>query len=127
MYITAEHPTRTIRSHPYKSGEILIFGGESHKMTKDYDKDEHYNNLIKDVKNKFAVDSIVYRWIAGDVMPNDRMPYIGNYPNEKNIFIITGFQAWGLAWAMVAAELIKDAILGRSNPLQPILTPSRIK
>src|SRR5206468_660674 len=91
MYITSEAPVRTIRSHPYRGGRIMVFGGESHLMTKDYNKDEHYTNLIEDVKKRYDVDKIVYKWIAGDMMPDDRMPYIGNYPGQNNIFIITGF------------------------------------
>lgn len=125
MYINAERPVRTIRSHPYDNGQILIFGGESHEMTKNYEKNEHYQILIDDVKKRFAVDKILYRWIAGDVMPYDRIPYIGAYPGQKDIFIITGFQAWGLCWAIVAAQLITDLITGRPNPLQDILSPER--
>jgi glycine/D-amino acid oxidase-like deaminating enzyme len=126
MYISNEHPLRSIRSHPYKNGQILIFGGESHEMTKDYDKNEHYNNLLADVKEKFPVQNIIYRWIAGDVMPYDRVPYVGLYPKEENIFIITGFHAWGLAWAMAAAEVIVDAVYGKNNPLAKLLSPARI-
>ena len=31
MYISADQPTRSIRSHPVADGEILIVGGEGHK------------------------------------------------------------------------------------------------
>ncbi|HEX5448369.1 MAG TPA: FAD-dependent oxidoreductase, partial [Candidatus Saccharimonadales bacterium] len=65
MYITTERPVRSIRSHPYKGSRLLVFGGESHEMTKDYDKNEHYQNLIDDVTKRFEVDEILYRWIAG--------------------------------------------------------------
>ncbi len=133
MYISSEEPVRTIRSHPYKKGtsaaqeRILIFGGESHKITKDYDKSEHYQNLINDVKAKYPVDKILYRWIAGDMMPNDRLPYVGLYPGQSNIYVITGFHAWGLTWGMAAAELICDEINSRSNPLEEILSPKRLE
>lgn len=115
MYITTEHPVRSIRSHPYKDSRLLVFGGESHEMTKDYNKDEHYQNLIDDVTKRFEVEEILYRWIAGDVMPSDRMPFIGAYPGEKNIFIITGFHAWGLGWGMAASKIICDEVTGKTN------------
>jgi glycine/D-amino acid oxidase-like deaminating enzyme len=127
MYITTEHPVRSIRSHPYEDGRLLIFGGESHEMTKDYDKAEHYQNLIDDVTKRFEVEEIIYRWIAGDVMPNDRMPYIGSYPGEKNIFIITGFHAWGLAWGMAASRMIRDAIVGSNNDYGRFFNLDRLK
>jgi glycine/D-amino acid oxidase-like deaminating enzyme len=115
MYITTEHPVRSIRSHPYEDSRLLVFGGESHEMTKDYNKDEHYQSLIDDVTKRFEVEEILYRWIAGDVMPSDRMPYIGAYPGEKNIFIITGFHAWGLGWGMAASRIIRDLVTDRPN------------
>lgn len=126
MYISAEHPVRTIRSHPYEDSRLLVFGGESHEMTKDYDKNEHYKNLIEDVVKLFNVERILYRWIAGDVMPNDRMPYIGTYPNQANIFIVTGFHAWGLAWGMAAAQIVRDEITGKSNPYSEFFSLKRL-
>jgi glycine/D-amino acid oxidase-like deaminating enzyme len=127
MYITAEHPVRSIRSHPYQGSRLLVFGGESHEMTKDYNKDEHYQNLVDDVTKRFEVEEILYRWIAGDVMPADRMPYIGAYPSENNIFIITGFHAWGLAWGMAASNFICYEINGRSNDYIRFFSPARLK
>lgn len=113
MYITRDEPTRTIRSHPYKNGELLIFGGESHKKEGEYDADEHYKNLLDDVQRKFDVEEVVYRWYAGDAMPYDRMPYIGEYPDAPTIYTATGYRAWGLAWATAAAQIITNKILGR--------------
>jgi glycine/D-amino acid oxidase-like deaminating enzyme len=113
MYINVEDPRRTIRSAHYKKGQILIFGGESHKLTKDYDKNEHYKNLIDDVPKYFKVKEIIYRWIAGDAMSNDMMPYIGAYPDHPNIYMVTGYRAWGLAWAMAASNIISGSILGK--------------
>jgi glycine/D-amino acid oxidase-like deaminating enzyme len=113
MYINVEDPRRTIRSHPYKNGEILIFGGESHEMTKNYDKDEHYKNLVDDVKKHFKVKNIEYRWIAGDAMSKDKMPYIGAYPDHPHVYIATGYRAWGLAWAMAASDIISGSILDK--------------
>ena len=126
MYISTDQPLRTIRSHLYNNGRILIFGGESHEMTKDYNKAEHYQNLADDVKIKYPVDKICYRWIAGDMMPRDRLPYIGLYPKESSIYVITGFHAWGLAFGMVAAEMVCDDICGRQNQYKTIFSPSRL-
>jgi len=114
MYITTDQPMRTIRSHPYKDGKLLLFGGESHEYDEpSYNPPEHFINLVKDLHEKFAAQEIVYRWLAGDIMPHDRMPYIGEHPGAPGVYIITGYRAWGLAWAMSAAQVIRDKILGR--------------
>jgi glycine/D-amino acid oxidase-like deaminating enzyme len=55
------------------------------------------------------------------------MPYIGSYPGEKNIFIITGFHAWGLAWGMAASRMIRDAIVGSNNDYGRFFNQDRLK
>lgn len=127
MYINIENPRRTIRSHPYKDGQIMIFGGESHKLEPGYDKNEHYRNLVEDVNKKFDVKEVVYRWVAGDTMPHDRMPYIGEYPDHPNIYIATGYRAWGLAWAMAAAQAITNKALSHPVPWAEHFSLKRLK
>lgn len=116
MYITTESPMRTIRSTPYLGGDLMIFGGESHEYNEaEYDPDIHYKALIKDVYERFDVDKVLYRWLAGDNMPYDRMPYIGPLSNYPSIYIATGYRAWGLAWAMSAADALTSYV--GSQPL----------
>jgi len=111
MYITTDDPLRTIRTAPYDDGEVLIFGGESHEYDEDsYNPDDHYKKLIEDVYKRFDVEKVLYRWLAGDNMPYDRMPYIGPHPDHPSIYIVTGYRAWGLAWAMSAADVIAGYI-----------------
>jgi glycine/D-amino acid oxidase-like deaminating enzyme len=113
MYITTDDPMRTIRSASYNDKPVMIFGGESHEYDEaTYDEDLHYQRLIDDVRSRFDVDQVLFRWLAGDYMPYDRMPYIGPLPDSPNIYAITGYRAWGLAWAMSAAEAVIDDILG---------------
>ncbi len=45
MSITAEQPTRSIRQHPFDSGELLILSGDSHKTGQDDDTERHYAAL----------------------------------------------------------------------------------
>jgi len=126
MYITTDDPLRSIRSHPYKDGELLIFGGDSHELTPDYDKNQHWQNLLDDAPKKFKVKEVIYRWIAGDNMPYDLLPYIGPYPKHPNIYIATGFRAWGLTWAMVAAHIISDDIAGKPHPWAETFSLNRL-
>ena len=113
MYITTDDPMRTIRTASYEGKPVMIFGGESHEYDEaTYDEESRYRNLIDDVRKRFDVDEVLFRWLAGDYMPYDRMPYFGPLPNQPTIYTITGYRAWGLAWAMSATEAIIDAICG---------------
>lgn len=116
MYITTDEPMRTIRSAEYDGKQVMIFGGESHEYDEaTYDETAHYTHLIEDVHKKFDVDKVLFRWLAGDYMPYDRMPYIGALPGHPNIYTITGYRAWGLAWAMSAAEAVIHDIAGKPD------------
>lgn len=114
MYITTDDPLRTIRSASYDGKPVLIFGGESHEYDEaTYDEALHYGKLIDDVHSRYDVDEILFRWLAGDYMPYDRMPYIGAMPDFPTIYTITGYRAWGLAMAMSATEAVVDAVAGQ--------------
>lgn len=114
MYITTDQPMRTIRSAYYQNRPIMIFGGESHQLDENnFDADSHYKNLIDDVRDRYDVDEVKFRWLAGDYMPYDRKPYIGALPDFDNVYVATGYRAWGLAWAMSAARIIVGDITGQ--------------
>ena len=114
MYISVDSPSRTMRSHPYEEGRILLFGGEGYRIG-GADYEAHYENLIADVNRKFIVEEVVYRWMASDALSADRMPYIGELPGYPHIFVATGYSAWGLAWSAAAAGIISDLIVERPN------------
>lgn len=116
MYITTDDPMRTIRSATFDGEPVLIFGGESHEYDEaTYDEELHYKKLIDDVRERFDVDKVLFRWLAGDYMPYDRIPFIGAMPNHPSIYVITGYRAWGLAWAVSAAEAVINDIIGQPD------------
>lgn len=113
MYITLDKPMRTIRSAECDGRPMLIFGGESHAFDEDsFDASSRYTALIEDVQARFNVNRIRCRWLAGDFMPYDRIPFIGPDPEHPSIYVVTGYRAWGLAWAMSAVQGILGHIDG---------------
>jgi glycine/D-amino acid oxidase-like deaminating enzyme len=113
MYITTDDPMRTIRSAQYHGRPVLVFGGESHPYDEaTYDESPHYRSLVEDVQRRFRVKRIHCRWLAGDFMPYDRIPFIGPDPEYPSIYVITGYRAWGLTWAMSAVQGILSHIDG---------------
>lgn len=69
---------------------------------------------------------IAARWAAQDCMTLDGVPYVGPYSRgTRGLYVVTGFNKWGMTSAMAAAELLADLIRGRENPCAALFDPSR--
>ena len=128
MFISAESPTRSLRTHPVEGGEILIIGGEGHKTGQEDDERERYARLESYAHERFAVESIEYRWSAHDCKPADGMPYVGRYtPVSRHIWVATGYQKWGMSNGSAAALMLADKLTGRENSWLDAFDPNRMK
>jgi glycine/D-amino acid oxidase-like deaminating enzyme/nitrite reductase/ring-hydroxylating ferredoxin subunit len=128
MFISAESPTRSVRSHPVAGGEILIVGGEGHKTGQEADERERYARLEAFARERFDVESIEYRWSAHDCMPADGMPYVGRYtPVSKHVWVATGYKKWGMTNGTAAAIMLTDRLTGRENAWRAAFDPNRLK
>ena len=128
MYITAGSPTRSIRSHPAAGGEVVLISGESHKTGQAQDYEERYARLERFARERLGARSIDYRWSAQDFYPADQVPYIGRMRRGSHrLYAATGFKAWGMSHAVVAAMIIEDQLQGRQNPWSELYSPNRLK
>ncbi len=128
MYITAGSPTRSIRSHPAAGGEVVLVSGESHKTGQTQDYDLRYARLERFARERLGASSIDYRWSAQDFYPADQVPYIGRMRRGSDrLYAATGFKAWGMSHAVVAAMIIEDQLHGRDNPWSELYSPNRLK
>jgi len=128
MYISADRPTRSIRSHPVQDGEILIVGGEGHKTGQGGDTRERYEALERFARESWDVESVEYQWASQDNESVDKVPYIGRLlPVSRRLYTATGFKKWGLAQGVASAMILEDLILGRENPWADLYDPSRMK
>ncbi|MDQ3935183.1 MAG: FAD-dependent oxidoreductase [Actinomycetota bacterium] len=129
MYLSTESPSHTVRSHPTDRGEMVIAGGESHKVGQSgEDTSDRVARLEAWAREKFDVTEIAYRWSTQDNMPVDGVPYIGQLmPGSKNLWVATGFKKWGLTNGAAAAEILTDLIAGRENPWAALFDPGRFK
>jgi glycine/D-amino acid oxidase-like deaminating enzyme/nitrite reductase/ring-hydroxylating ferredoxin subunit len=126
MYISADPPTRSLRSATINGEELVLIGGESHKTGQGKDTMEHYKALETFGQQFFGLDDIIYRWSAQDLITLDKIPYIGAITSsQSNILIATGYRKWGMTNGTAAALLFRDKILDKKNPYQNLYTPSR--
>ena len=127
MYISAEEPSRSIRSAASSDGTpLLIIGGQNHKTGQGICTINHYEALQGYASQYFNATDIKYRWSAQDLVTGDKLPYIGRITaSSPNIYIATGFKKWGMTSSTAAATLISDLIQEKSNEYEELFAPSR--
>ncbi|MBR4109735.1 MAG: FAD-dependent oxidoreductase [Oscillospiraceae bacterium] len=106
---------------PY--GDLLIMGGGDHRTGQKGGGWEYLRTLARkyfpDSKERFA-------WANQDCMTLDGLPYVGQYaPGMPGVYVATGFNAWGMTNSMAAANLLRDMLLGKENPLEKVFDPNR--
>jgi glycine/D-amino acid oxidase-like deaminating enzyme/nitrite reductase/ring-hydroxylating ferredoxin subunit len=127
MYISIDDPTRSIRSAlTGEAGRHLIVGGESRRPGDKDDDEQAYRALEEFMKAEFGIESQL-RWSAHDYVPVDGLPYIGRLRRgDERILVATGFAKWGLTKGTIAARIVTDAIVGRSNPWAKLYDTRRL-
>jgi glycine/D-amino acid oxidase-like deaminating enzyme/nitrite reductase/ring-hydroxylating ferredoxin subunit len=128
MFLSTANPAHTIRAHDLGDRELLIVGGESHKVGQGGDTAARYRRLIAWAQERFGTGDPRCRWSTQDYMPIDGLPYIGRlWPFSGRLFVATGYRKWGLAQASVAADILGDAVLGEDNQWADLYDPGRSK
>lgn len=128
MYISAENPTRSLRSVLSTNGEkLIVIAGDGHVTGRSKTKTiEHYHNLEAFGKKQFDIEEILYHWSSQDLTTLDKVPYIGKKTDESDrILVATGFNKWGMSNGAVAATILSDQILEKKNKFAPLFDPTR--
>jgi glycine/D-amino acid oxidase-like deaminating enzyme/nitrite reductase/ring-hydroxylating ferredoxin subunit len=128
MFDSTETHSHYLRRQPYPDGFVVIIGGEGHQTGTIEDTQQNYAALENYARSNLDIKSILYRWSTHDAYPHDGLPYIGKFlPNDKHLWVATGFQGWGMTNATVAGQLLTDLILERTNPWRDVFNPARFK
>ncbi|HSI21315.1 MAG TPA: FAD-binding oxidoreductase, partial [Verrucomicrobiae bacterium] len=128
MYVGVSDSSYTLRTQPSKKGDLLIIGGGSHKVGEGGDTKEKYQELEDFARKHFKVKEVAYSWSTQDNQTLDKVPYIGRISaRSKRVFVATGFNGWGMAHGVVAAQLNTDLICGRKNEFADLYAPTRFK
>jgi len=137
MFIGSGKDYNSVRTTPYQDGLLLLIGGGGHKVGTVTNTEERYLKLEQFARTKFGIDNFDYRWSTQDMVSFDKIPYIGKLtPLDENIYVATGFSLWGMSNGTLSGMLLRDFVLGKSNPwaelydstrATPFLTPQSIK
>ncbi|MDQ3642084.1 MAG: FAD-dependent oxidoreductase [Actinomycetota bacterium] len=127
MYLSVDSPSRSVRSARMDGEEVVILGGEGHKVGQDPDTRERYAALEEWSRQQFPIQSIDYRWSAQDYVPVDHVPFVGPVsPGRDRVLVATGFKKWGMSNGSAAGIMLADRIAGRENPYADFFDTSRL-
>ena len=119
MYINTQEPILSFRTAKNQNNkDLLIISGGDHKTGYSPDSETFYGyKYIEEVVKKYFPDcKILYKWDTHDCISLDKVPYIGEFSLfMPNAYVATGFNKWGMTSSNVAANIIKDSILGLKN------------
>ena len=119
MYVDEAQSGLSFRSY----GDVLLLGGGSHRTGK---QGGAWRELEAFARTHYPQAKEVCRWAAQDCMTLDGMPYIGQYSRRtEGLYVATGFNKWGMSASMVAAELLRDLLIGEKNEYEELFSPSR--
>lgn len=122
MYLGIDRDGLSLR----QAGEYLLLGGGSHRTGKNKMGDA-YPKLMSAAQEYFPGYREAARWSAQDCMPHDGIPFIGKYSVfTPDLYVISGFQKWGMTSSMVAAMILRDELSGLKSPYQRAFTPQRL-
>ena len=119
MYVGAEENSLSFRNY----NDLLLLGGGGHRTGK---TGGNWAQLRGFSGANYPGAKAVYQWATQDCMTLDGIPYIGQYSKRTpNLYVITGFNKWGMSNAMAGAMLLRDKILGKESPWEDVFSPSR--
>ncbi|MRH42485.1 FAD-dependent oxidoreductase [Aquibacillus halophilus] len=128
MYISAEQPTRSIRSTSVDGEELWIVGGERHKTGQGKSTMDHYDALKQFAESHLDMNEYLYRWSAQDLTTLDKLPCIGAVTEDQpEVLIATGYRKWGMTNGTSAALVLADIISKKDNPYIKLFSPSRFQ
>lgn len=119
MYVDQSDAGMSFRNY----NNYLLIGGGGHRTGK---VGGGYKEVENFIGKHYPKAEIKYKWATQDCMTLDKIPYVGKYSAVmKNLYVVTGFNKWGMTSSMAAAMLIRDLICGIENRYKDLFSPSR--
>ncbi len=119
MYVDEQSDGLSFRNY----GDLLLLGGGGHRTGK---SGGGWIELEYIARKNYKGCSPVYKWATQDCMTLDGIPYVGKYSAlTPNLYVITGFNKWGMTSAMAGATVLCDMLNGKKSPFENLFSPSR--
>ena len=86
--------------------------------------------LVQALEKKFphlAPLRVDFNWAGTFAETADGLPYVGSVQERPRTFFALGFGGNGILFSQIAAEIIRDAAIGKKNPDAHIFSFARAK
>lgn len=103
--------------------DYLMYGSNNHKLTSKTDYEKNYQKAELDFYELFET-RCEYIWMNQDIVSHDKLPFIGRI--DKNLYLATAYNAWGMTNGTIAAKVIKDLIINNYSRYKELFNPKRI-
>jgi glycine/D-amino acid oxidase-like deaminating enzyme len=103
-----------------------IAGGQRVRVASVDDERKAYTDLTASVTRLLGECRVVRHWSAHDHETPDGLPFVGEAPFGRNLFMAAGFAGWGMTKSVVASAIIAEAVEGRPHPAADAVSPSRV-
>jgi glycine/D-amino acid oxidase-like deaminating enzyme/nitrite reductase/ring-hydroxylating ferredoxin subunit len=113
MYISADSPTRSLRTAMHDGEELLLVGGNGHPVGR---QERNPSELVADLTawtaKWFDGAERTHAWSAQDYQAHGGVPFVGKLPRGGgHVYLATGYSKWGMTNAVAAALRISGEIL----------------
>ncbi len=103
--------------------KYLIYVSNSHRIVNKLDSEKNYQKAQDNFYKYFNLKP-EYSWLNQDLITNDHLPIIGEV--KKDLFISTGYNAWGMTNGVLGAKIIHDLLEKTNNEFTDLVKPNRI-
>ncbi len=107
--------------------DLVILGGEDHKLADDEDTDRHWDNLVAHMREVTPDVKLASKWSGEVIETDDNLPLIGRTPGRgENELMISGDSGTGMTHGTLGALMLAEHILGRGTPWDELYDPARL-
>ena len=118
MYLSADQPTRSLRTARHNGEELLLVGGNGHPVGRHpRPPSELVADLTAWTEQHFPGAQRTHIWSAQDYQSHNHVPFVGALPRGGGrIYLATGYSKWGMTNAVAAGLRLSAELLGGNLP-----------
>ncbi|MET1005778.1 MAG: FAD-dependent oxidoreductase [Propionibacteriaceae bacterium] len=122
MYLSADSPSRSLRTAPRADEQLLVVGGNGHIVGREPSPQHQVDDLTRWTQTHFPDAERTHVWSAQDYQSHNLIPFVGKLPRGGgHVYLATGYNKWGMTNAVAAALRISAEILGGHLPWALVL------